>query len=269
MQKMRSLIAMIVSAAAVLAIALVEIAEHVEMIERLIPERLVPMISEKLNFSLILVAILIFIVAYFDHKNDKRKYAYMSVDGAKTHPIDVQEPVDPLPVQLTHKPVYSGWTKPAHNVQCIGFKLFHDYDFVTATLGFQNVPTGKPLGKFERPRLRVIYYDHLTGEELADMCPAVWWNDSGDKPIEIGVKEQYALIASFFKTDSKWTACESNEPSEDFDAWHQLNSIELPTGDIRIIATLSSDSLRINPVEGVLTLEKDGNASFTEMKSSQ
>lgn len=165
-------------------------------------------------------------------------------------------------------PSVAGWNKPTHNVQCVGFKVFRNDDFVVATLGFQNAPTGKPLGKFQSPRLRVIYYDHLTGAELADMCPTVWWNDSGDTPTDIGVRAQYALVASFFKQIPKWTASESNEPSEDFDAWHKLNSADLPNGEIRVIAMLSgAHDLRVPPVEGVLTLHGDGNASFIKTSS--
>ena len=175
-------------------------------------------------------------------------------------PVVVGVPASPA---VPPESITDGWTKPPHNVQCVGFTVFMNDDFITATLGFQNVPTGKLLGKFEMPRLRVIYYDHQTGEELADRCPIVWWSDSGDPPAEIGVREQYAEIASFFKEELKWSAHQSNEPSEDFDSWHQLNSVELPAGDIRIIARLSgARSLRIPPVEGILTLRENGDASF-------
>ena len=266
MRKMRSLIAMIVSAVAVVAIALLETAEHVEMIERLIPERLVPMISEKLNFSLILVAILIFIVAYFDHKNDKRKHAHVGLDGTTRRPTDVHAPIDSLPVQLTPKPADSGWTKPAHNVQCVGFKAISDPPFTIAALIFRNVPNGKLLGKFRYPRLSVTYYDNSTGLEIVYMCPMLWWNQYEDVPAEIDASESYSQVALY--CEGKWKAYELNEPRDD-DLYpkDRLNSVELPAGEFRIVAVLSGDygSLSIPQVTGVLTLGKDGNASFVRL----
>ena len=57
-------------------------------------------------------------------------------------------------VGLTSSPTMpppTGWTKPPHNVQCVGFKLLKDDDFITATLCFRNVPTGKLLGICPNP----------------------------------------------------------------------------------------------------------------------
>jgi hypothetical protein len=151
--------------------------------------------------------------------------------------------------------------KPPHNVQCTGFTVFTNDDFITATLCFQNVPNGKLLGKFEMPRLRVIYYDKPTGEELADVYPTEWWSDSGDTPTDIGAQEQYALVASFFREHGTWKALEIDE--DDLDLSPRLNSVQLPAGDLHIIASLSgTNKLWIPPVEGVLTLGEDGSASF-------
>ncbi len=163
--------------------------------------------------------------------------------------------------------VNSGLDKPQHNVQCTGFKVFTDDDFIIAALCFRNVPNGKLLGKFGLPRLRVIYYKQSTGEEIADKCPIVWQSESGNNPIEIDATEQYAKVASFFKGTRKWTATELNEPSEDFDSWHQLNSIDLPAGGVHVIARLAGAyKLHVPPVEGILTLGEDGSASFKPTK---
>jgi len=73
---------------------------------------------------------------------------------------------------LPAPPVQSAPVKPQHNVQCVGFKAISDDPiFTIAALIFRNVPTGKLLGKFTAPRLRVIYYDNSTGLEIANMCP--------------------------------------------------------------------------------------------------
>jgi hypothetical protein len=156
----------------------------------------------------------------------------------------------------------SGLDKPLHNVQFVGFKFIHEEPFRIAALIFKNVPTlGRLLGKFESPRLRVIYCENSTGQEIADMCPAQWW-DEKDGIDDISAGGRNAVVASCF--EGKWTALSINEPPQDFDAWHKLNSVELPTGKIRIVAALSGKDgqLSIGTVTGVLTLETDGTASF-------
>ncbi len=157
----------------------------------------------------------------------------------------------------------SGLDKSSHNVQCVGFKAISDPPFTTATLIFRNVPNGQLLGKFQFPRLRVIYYDHSTGLEIADLCPLLWWGQYEDAPSEIGASETYAQVALFF--EGKWKAYELNEPREnDFHPKHGTNSIELPAGELRIVAMLSGEyrNLSIPQVRGVLTLKEDGSASF-------
>lgn len=223
-------------------------------------------------FGLLAAAVFVILIhAYWQYLREH--HAIRNITAASGVLAEDNSPIEPKPSPLfataTTLPIQSGWTKPPHNVQYVGFEVFVDDDFVTATLCFQNVPIpGKLLGKFEWPRLRVIFYDHSTGEELADMCPIVWRSDSGDPPTEIGVKKQYAEVASFFKGTLKWTAHELNEPSEDFDSWHKLNSVDLPAKDVRIIATLSGiNKLRVPPVEGVLTLGEGGHATFDESHS--
>jgi len=151
--------------------------------------------------------------------------------------------------------------KPKHNVQCIGFKVISDDPFAIAALCFQNVPIpGGLIGKFEWPRLRVVYYENSTGQEIADLCPLQWWG-SDDRPIEINANGSHAVIASYF--EGEWKAYEVNEPSDDFGAWNKLHSVDLLAGEFRIIATLSGVyNLGIAPLKGLLTLGKDGTASF-------
>src|ERR1700733_5964760 len=118
------------------------------------------------------------------------------------------------------------------------------------------------MGKFECPRLRVIYYSNSTGQEVADMCP-LQWTGSENGQNEITAEGSYAEIATFLTLSDVWRLFEVNGSPGDFDDWHKLHHIEIPAGEYRIIAMLSgSYDLHIPPVTGVLTLEKDGTASF-------
>ncbi len=175
-----------------------------------------------------------------------------------------RSPVLSLSVAVAPSSVSVSLEKPQHNVKFVGFKFIHDEPFRIAALRFQNVPTpGKLMGKFESPRLRVIYYEGSTGQEIADMCPIIWWDDK-DGVIDISADGRDADLASYF--EGKWTASEQNEPADNYDSWHQLNSVELPVGEIRIEAYLTGQYglLSIPKVTGVFTLNKDGSASFTQ-----
>jgi len=101
----------------------------------------------------------------------------------------------------------------------------------------------------------------LTGQEIADLCPIVWWDDK-EGMTDISADGRNAQIASYFQ--GKWTANEQNEPAEDYDSWHQLNSVELPAVEIRIVAYLTGQygALSVPEVTGVMTLKEDGIASF-------
>jgi hypothetical protein len=146
-----------------------------------------------------------------------------------------------------------------HNVQFTGFVPFDDDDFVTATLSFRNVPNGKLLGKFERPRLRVIYYNQSTGEEIADMSPAEWWNGSGIVS-DIGSQEECAVVASFTKGLKMWRAVELYENES---TGLSLRSEQLPTGEIHIVASLiGANDVHVPTIRGTLTLSEDGSVSF-------
>lgn len=188
-----------------------------------------------------------------------------SLDAGTKTAIMTPQTTTSVRQMLAGLPIQNRLVKPEHNVQCVGFRVLVDDPFAIAVLSFQNVPTpGKLMGKFEYPRLRVVYYEHLTGQEIADMCPLQWWDSEKDRPAEINARESHAVIATCFQ--GKWQASEINEPSEDFDNWHKLHSIDLPPGDFRIIARLSGAfNLSIAPVTGVLTLSEDGTASFQRM----
>jgi hypothetical protein len=114
------------------------------------------------------------------------------------------------------------------------------------------------------PSVRALYYHKSTGQELADLSPLSWWNASGDPPMDIGPQKEYALVASFFRVSGVWTASETY--TDEFDLSLKLHSVELPAGDIHVIASLTGVAgLWIGKVEGILTLSEDGTASFQQM----
>jgi hypothetical protein len=189
--------------------------------------------------------LLAFVFVYL--KNASARKSLLETNSPPIHPV----------------PLLNSADKPQHNVQCTGFKVFMDDNFITATLSFRNVPNGKLLGKFQMPYLRVIYYDLSTGEEVADMCRTEWWNEEGNPPAEIGSQEQYAVVASCFKGDKIWDALEL---VEDEAVGMKLHSVKLPVHELHIVASLSAYPLRIPPVEGILTLGEDGSASFKPTK---
>lgn len=157
------------------------------------------------------------------------------------------------------------FAKPQHNVQCVGFELISDGPLSIASLCFQNVSMpGRLMGRFEHPRLRVIYYAASTGQEIADMCPLQWYGTE-DRPSEINAAVSHAQIATFLAVAEVWRLFEVNQPSDEFDDSPKLRYLEVPAGEYRIVATLSGSydpHLQVKPVFGVLTLKEDGTASF-------
>ena len=184
---------------------------------------------------------------------------------------ELQERLDtPKELIALPLPAQSRLVKPQHNVQCVGFKVFDDHDGspITATLFFQNVRVfpDQLIGKFEQPRLRVVYYDNSTGQEIADLVPLMWW-DSENGPDEINASGSHAIIASYFK--GKWQACEINEPdpSEEYFPQNKYHWIDILAREVLITASLSggySNSPNVK-IKGVLTLGEDGTASFQRM----
>lgn len=153
--------------------------------------------------------------------------------------------------------------KPAHNVQCVGFTVITHDDMRFATLRFQNVPIpGQRIGKFTSPRLRAIYYEGPTGQEIMDLAPLMW---EKEPPTQITATESYGIIAVYM--NGKWQACEVNEPDIDdpFPPREELSCFDLSPGDYQITARLSGfwqTQIFLPPVIGVLTLRTDATASF-------
>lgn len=156
--------------------------------------------------------------------------------------------------------------KPPHNVQCVGFKTISDSGFEIACLCFRNVSVpGGLIGKFLHPRLRVVYYDNSTGQEIADMCPLTWWGSDNTAPVEINAEGSCAEVASYSVMDEIWKAFEVNEDL-DYTGNDRLIVREFPAGEYRIVVKLIGFyQLHVPVFSGILTLLNDGSSSFTRI----
>ena len=111
-----------------------------------------------------------------------------------------------------------------------------------------------------------------TGQEIEDMYSVQWWDET-DGIDDISAKGRNAVVASYF--EGKWRISEGDEHQitnldlEDSPPY-EPRSVELPFGEIRIIAALSSNynDSPVVTVTGVLSLGKDGSASFNPIKAS-
>ncbi len=158
-------------------------------------------------------------------------------------------------------PMYSGWTKPAYNVQCVGVMI----DQSGAKICFQNVAIpGQEVGRFREAQLRISYSLERSGEEVALVFPARWiGHDKGQ--IEIGPKTQCAVLTYF--TGKSWQTITFRDSPLASGWLDRIEYITLPSGRISIKATLfGENNFSLEPFMGVLTLGKDGDASF--MKTS-
>jgi hypothetical protein len=205
-------------------------------------------VSWKLATICTLAVILAFVAVYVRNAISKRSLAKVSGRALFPAPSDI--------------------VKPTHNVQFVEFRQLDEDYFRAATLVFRNVPNGKLLGKFLTPRLKVTYYDHATGLEIDDFYSVGWL---GEEEIveDINVAGRIAIVAIF--TD-KWrvggqdNTLTSRVFEDESTPWDGRRSIELPFGEIRIVAVLFGNyvSSQAVTVTGVLTLGADGTASFSK-----
>ncbi|CAM5998705.1 unnamed protein product [Sphagnum balticum] len=209
-------------------------------------------VSWKLATICTLAVVVAFVAVYVRNALNKRSLARIATSA-------------PLPTPIAAP---SEIVKPTHNVQFVEFKQLDEDYFRAATLVFRNVPNGKLLGKFLTPRLKVAYYDHATGLEIDDFYSVGWW---GEEEIveDISVAGRSAVLAIF--TD-KWrvggqdNTLTSRVVEDESTPWDGRRSIELPFGEIRIVAVLFGNyvSSQAVTVTGVLTLGADGTASFSK-----
>lgn len=273
----------IASGAVVVVGTTLEIVEHADFVRSHIPPEWVTKMHSDLTVIVLLAGLCLYLLITGEEKEQQSVLiSSPPVSNANTITVEGGQKVEQHfhyppsafgqfapPLSVTTPAPQSKPSKPEHNVQCIGFRHFEDDSdlFPSAELIFKNVPTGELLGKFMWPRLRVIYYDNSTGIEIADMCPLVWRMKSGNAPNEIGTEESYAQLATQVPFVG-WRAFEINEDADEFGERNELNPVELPTGELRIVATLSGGyKASIKSVTGVLTLGEDGTASFSKMGS--
>ena len=256
-----------------LVLTVLEAAHYSEMIERAIPEWMAPMITAKFNLIVILVGLILMALAWLERKSERRRYAHSSLERDDIQPIAATHPALPKPEPFRG-------TKSeglGHNIQFVGFKLIQIDpglpDLALAALCFENILIpGKSLGNFRLAELRVVYRDFTTGEVIATAYPAKW-HDSPDAPIDICADEKRcAIIAS--SLGSKWATDSLIEVTINPELQYgpggteyKRESVPLQLGRIKVKATLiGAHNLSIPPVEGILTLGEDGNASFVENK---
>jgi hypothetical protein len=170
-----------------------------------------------------------------------------------------------LPIGMTH-PQSLSQAGSKHNVQCLGTTQITEPPQMLA-LCFENVLIpNKLVDEFKSARLKVVYFSHPSGEEILEVFPARWWG-TREAAVNLGTKKRCAEIATFIPDSAYIT--------DRFNGWKAHQVIEtkndpntllirfLPLGAIRIVATLIGEgNLSIPPFTGILTLEKDGSASF-------
>jgi hypothetical protein len=137
-------------------------------------------------------------------------------------------------------------------------------DFPIVRICFRNIEKpGKPVGSFTSARLKVNYTLEASGEKVAEIFPAKWVAFDQDS-IEIGFTTQCAVLAMHFK--SGWEALTTITLPADFGSDYRIEHTPLPSSRLKIVANLIGEnniSLE-KPIEGVLTLETDGSASFAQ-----
>lgn len=137
----------------------------------------------------------------------------------------------------------------------------------TLAVCFENVLIpNESIEELKSARLKVNYYSSLSGEEILEVFPAKWCS-TREAAINLRTKKAYGEIASYYGSvgpalESKWKAHQVIETIAD------PNGILirfLPLGPMKIVATLIGEgNLSLTPFTGILTLEKDGSATFEQ-----
>jgi len=217
-------------------------------------------------FGLVAAAIFVILIhAYWEYlcgHHASRVMASISGVLAENHPPMESKP-SPSSIRLSH------------NVQFSGFKIIQITpdlpELALAALCFENtlIPE-EAIADFHFARLQVHYSDPATGDVIAKAFLARW-HDSPDAPIDIlGGERKCAIIASCI--GSKWATDSLIDapinPALEYGfggSEYKHASVPLPLGRIKVKATLiGTHNLSIPPVDGILTLGKNGSASFVQ-----
>jgi hypothetical protein len=75
---------------------------------------------------------------------------------------------------------------------------------------------------------------------------------------------QWAFLATYYETDSKWKALISLENASNDFSWNdRIQGIALPTASLLVTATLIGEgNLSLEPIRGILALGEGGKASW-------
>lgn len=234
---MRHAIAMIVGFIVFLICILLEVAHYFGLIRELIPESVANVINNTSIFVLMSVGLLVFLLAYFDHRLEVRKHSSVAVNRAGLRMADVD----------FHPKIKLREAGP--NVQCLGIEAGNG----TAKICFQNVAIpGEQIGYFREARVKVDYSLEAYSEQVATIFPARWIGfDEGE--IEVGVTPQCAVLAVYLGTS--WIAVDISN--------NRFQYTPLPSTRLKIVATLfGENNLSLPPIAGLLILGEDGIASF-------
>lgn len=254
----------IASVTALAFIGLFEIAERAEIVKSHLPKWLTA--HSDLTVISLLIGICLYLV--FMHSEEERQEPSVSFPpisstnsgGTATATAEggrIEQHFH-LPIEMT-LPQSLSQTGSKHNVQCLGLASISEPPQMLA-LCFENVLIpNERVNEFKSARLKVVYYNHPSGEEILEVFPARWWG-TREASVNLRTKKMCAEIVSYF--DNGWKAHQVIEMKTDPNT---LLIRFLPFGTIRIVATLiGEDNLSLPPFTGILTLEKGGSASFDD-----
>lgn len=292
---MRSVIGMVVGVVTILATILLESAHHFELIEELIPEWLKPMINEKVNFGLILVGILIFLAAYFDHKFENQKHNQSRKEEIKPHPVasaptvattQTANPVTTQKVEIHNYPhptqgyavqERSKDVPPMHNVRCLGAKsiwthfereVFDKEDGVPGVkVSFLNesIP-GVKISDFDYAKARIVI-QNTSGVEVAATAKPVWLNHDINAAVHIEANCTESILLAVHGNGDQWVMpFLSLAPKgywDDGSSGLIIDAQPLPFGEFEAHITLvNEDSIGISPVVARFSLGSQGKVQI-------
>lgn len=154
--------------------------------------------------------------------------------------------------------------EPTHNVKCLGVTI----DATAVSITFQNVlKPGATVAEFRNARLMVEFKRQSNGEIWLTLFPAKWILEN-ELNVSIGVEPISAFIAAYYPvTEHKWKALVSEAVTPSDSCWRErIGGINLSFDEYRIKATLvGENNLSIEPIEGTLNLQEDGNAVWNSL----
>jgi hypothetical protein len=260
----------IATATALVFIGLFEIAERAEIVRSHLPKWVTA--HSDLSVIALLIGVCLYLIFSYSESAGKEPSASLpaisttSTGGTATAAAEggkIEQHFH-LPIGTLTQP-YSH-TASKHNVKCLGLAQVDEHPQMLG-LSFENVLIpNEPIDEFRSARLKVAYYNHPSGEEILEVFPAKWCS-TRDGAVNIGTKKVYGEIASYYgeaalDCRSRW---KTHQVIETKAGPNGILIRFLPLGAMKIVATLIGEgNLSLSPFTGILTLEKDGAATFEE-----